>query len=76
MKNPLNDFLFEEMKRLSKISDDELVEEYKVARTIAEKRDLPFDWSLFETVENEVNRRNRKTGGNSTWWKLVDDNEK
>lgn len=76
MKNALNDFLFEEMKRLSKISDDELVEEYKTARTIAEKRNLPSDWSLFETVEHEVNRRNRKTGGNSTWWKLVDDNEK
>lgn len=72
MSNPLNDFLFEEMKRLSKISDDELVEEYKVAREIAEKTNMPSDWLLFEKVENEIIRRNRKTGGNSTWWKLKD----
>ena len=67
MSNPLNDFYFEEMIRLSKISDDELETEYKVARKLAEKRDMPTDWRYLELVEHEITRRNRKTGGNTTW---------
>ena len=72
MNNPLAEHVFEEMKRLSRVTDDDLITEYKTARKIAEKTDLPSDWILFETVENEVNRRNRRTGNNSTWSKLKD----
>lgn len=67
MSNPLNDFYFDEMIRLSKISDDELETEYKVARKLAEKRDMPTDWRYLELVEHEITIRNRKDGGNTTW---------
>ena len=72
MSNPWNDFLFEEMKRLSRISDDQLVEEYRAAEKIAEKIDLPSEYRYLELIEHEIYRRNR--GNNSTWWKLRREN--
>lgn len=65
MNNPINDFCFNEMKRLSKLNDDDLETEYLVAVKTAEKTDMPFDWQYLELIEHEIAFRNR--GSNSTW---------
>ena len=65
MSNPINDYFYEEMIHLHKISDDELETEWIVAQTLADKRGFSTDYRELELVESEIAFRNRNS--NSTW---------